>query len=58
MNLIEGLAILGGFVGLIGLWLRLRHVRLNDLGHLDERLTRIEKKLDEHLLWHIDHPNI
>ena len=46
------------------LWRQARHLRENDLKHLDERLTRIEVHLDErlarmerelteHLTWHL-----
>ncbi len=30
-------------------------IRFNDLKHLRRAVDRIERKLDEHLIWHLDH---
>lgn len=31
---------------------RLREMRTNDMAHLEQRLERIERLLDEHLMYH------
>lgn len=35
-------------------WRRLEQMRVNELRHLEERLERIERKLDEHLQFHLE----
>ena len=45
LNLLSALVILP-------LWRYVRNMRLNELRHLEERLERIEEKLDQHLRWH------
>lgn len=35
-------------------WRRLEQMRVNELHHLEERLERIERKLDEHLQFHLE----
>ena len=37
-------------------WRETRRVRENDLKHIQLGLDRIEKKLEDHLSWHLDHP--
>lgn len=59
MTLVEYITIalaLAGSVGGVGsfLWRHIEKIRGNDLKHVDERLDRIEEKLDNHLQWHLD----
>jgi hypothetical protein len=48
-----GLTFLVPAVGGLAGWLWRLHQ--NDLRHIHERLDRVERKLDEHLLWHLNH---
>ena len=34
-------------------WHQIRQTRLNEFRHLEERLMRIEEKLDEHINYHL-----
>ena len=34
-------------------WRQIRQTRTNEFRHLEERLLRIEEKLDEHVRWHL-----
>ena len=36
-------------------WREMRRVRENDLHHIQEGLDRIEKRLEAHLEWHLNH---
>ena len=36
-------------------WREMRRVRENDLKHIQDGLDRIEKRLEDHLQWHLDH---
>jgi tetrahydromethanopterin S-methyltransferase subunit G len=29
--------------------------RTNDLKHIEDRLDKIEKKIDDHIEWHLNH---
>ena len=35
-------------------WREMRRVRENDLAHIQAGLERIERKLEEHLTWHLN----
>ena len=39
-------------------WRQARDIRTNDLHAINERLDRIEAKLDTHLQYHLEHPPI
>ena len=34
------------------LWRYVRQLRDNDMRHIEDRLERIEQKLDQHMVWH------
>ena len=43
-------------------WLRIKAlskdmtiIRVNELAHIDDRLTRLERLIDEHFRWHLNH---
>jgi len=37
----------------IALWRRIHRMRENEFRHINDRLVAIEKKIDEHILWHL-----
>lgn len=41
-------------VGLAPIFRFLWKIRYNELHHIQEQLNRIEQKLDNHLIWHLD----
>ena len=52
----EWLGLLGTLVLPVFFWLW--KLRTNDLHDITERRDRIEKKLDDHLQYHLEHPPI
>ena len=41
---------------MVFLYRQARAIRENDLKHIEERLTRIEQKVNEHISFHMEHP--